>query len=78
MSWADELVRLAIAQGGFAIIAVLIFLAYRKDVKGTADVLIQVVRENTASNTELIGMVRALHARLDGDAPVAVKHRDRS
>jgi len=54
-----------ITQGGFAALAVWIFIAYRKDVKGTADVLMQVVRENTASNVEMIALLRALHARLD-------------
>ena len=62
-----EFWRQIIAQGGATVIAVLIFLAYRKDVKTTADVLIQVVRENTASNVELISLVRALHTRLDKD-----------
>lgn len=64
-----EFWRSVISQGGAAAIAVLIFLAYRKDVKTTADVLIQVVRENTASNTELIALVRALHERLDHEQP---------
>jgi len=41
------------------------FHIYRKDIKGTADVLIQVVKENTKSNVEMIALLRALHARLD-------------
>lgn len=54
-----------LAQGGATTIAALVFLVYRKDMKGTADVLIQVVRENTASNTRLIALLEALHARID-------------
>lgn len=60
--WAGVL-----AQGGATVIAVLIFLAYRKDVKGTADVLILVVRENTASNVEMSALLKALHHRMDLD-----------
>lgn len=60
-----QLWQYVIAQGGWAVVAVLMFMAYRKDIKGTADVLIQVVRENTASNIEMIALLRALHARLD-------------
>ena len=62
-----EFWRAAFAQGGFAILAVMMFLAYRKDVKTTADVLIQVVRENTVSNTKMCALLEALHARLDRD-----------
>ena len=60
-----EVWRFVISQGGFAVLALAIFLAYRKDVKTTAEVLMTVVRENTSSNTELIALLRALHARLD-------------
>lgn len=60
-----DLSRFAISQGGFAVLALLMFLAYRKDVKTTAEVLITVLRENTASNVELITLMRAFHERLD-------------
>jgi flagellar motor component MotA len=60
-----QLWQYIITQGGWAVVAGLMFLAYRKDVKGTADVLMQVVRENTASNVEMIALLRALHARFD-------------
>ncbi len=65
MDPVNELVRLAINQGGWAVIAVLVFLAYRKDVKGTADVVVQLTRENTAALTELASLVRAMHNRLE-------------
>lgn len=65
MELGPEFWRGVISQGGATVIAALIFLAYRKDVKSTADVLIQVVRENTMSNAELITLTRALHTRLD-------------
>lgn len=65
MELGPEFWRGVISQGGATLIAALIFLAYRKDVKSTADVLIQVVRENTSSNSELITLTRALHQRLD-------------
>ena len=62
-----EFWRYLAAQGGGTLIAALIFIAYRKDLKNTADVLIQVVRENTASNIEMIALLKALHGRLDRD-----------
>jgi len=71
-----EFWRSVIAQGGATAIAMLLFLAYRKDIKGTADVLIAVVRENTASNTELIALVRALHQRLDTESHARANRRD--
>ena len=64
-----EFWRGVIGQGGATVIAVLVFLAYRKDLKSTADVLMAVVRENTASNVELISLIRSLHQRLDGERP---------
>lgn len=54
----NEIVKIAVQQGGFAIIAILIFMAYRKDVKGTADVVLKVVQDNTASNVELVTLIR--------------------
>ena len=65
----SKLYELLIQQGGFALIAVLVFLAYRKDVKTTAEVLITVVKENTSSNVEMCLLLRALHTRLDHDRP---------
>lgn len=62
-----EIAKLLIAQGGFALIALLIFAAYRKDVlsklgteKGTAEILIQVVKEVTVAVTRLTAVVEAL------------------
>lgn len=66
-----KLYELLVQQGGFALIAVLVFLAYRKDVKTTAEVLISVVKENTASNIEMIALLRALHGRLDHEQSAA-------
>lgn len=56
-----------IEQGGFAVLALVMFIAYRKDIKTTAEVLIQVVRENTASNVELRAEIRAWHERSGDD-----------
>lgn len=60
-----ELVKVAIQQGGFAVLALIFFIAYRKDVKGTADVLISVVIANTAAMTKLSDLITAMHRRLD-------------
>ena len=78
-----EFWRGVIGQGGATIIAVLVFLAYRKDMKGTADVLMTVVRENTASNTELISLLKAMHGRMDREdgqrhAAIQTRSQDRS
>jgi hypothetical protein len=71
-----DLFKLIVAQGGFAIIALLIFVAYRKDIGGTATVLIQVVRDNTASNMELVTLLRALHDRLDNETHTRTPRRE--
>lgn len=70
-----KLYELLVQQGGFALIAVLVFLAYRKDVKTTAEVLITVVKENTASNVEMCSLLRALHGRMDNDRPERAERR---
>lgn len=55
------------------VIAGLIFMVYRKDIrnytelwKAQSSILIDVVKENTSSNTKLITVIEALHRRLDG------------
>lgn len=55
-------------------LAAMIFYFYRKDLnyhleqwKGQAHVLLEVVKENTESNTKLIEVVEALHRRLDSE-----------
>lgn len=63
-----ELVKVAVQQGGFAVLALIMFIAYRKDVKGTADILVSVVVGNTKAMTELTDMVRAMHRRLDRES----------
>lgn len=68
MDYMGELVKIAVQQGGFAVLALIMFIAYRKDVKGTADVLIAVVVANTKALTELTDMVRAMHRRLDRES----------
>lgn len=54
------------------VLAALMFMFYRKDVaqytslwKGQSEALLEVVKENTAAITELAGIVKALHRRLD-------------
>lgn len=54
------------------ILAGMMFFFYRKDVrqhtemwKTQTTLLVEVVRENTSSNTKLIGLFEALHTRLD-------------
>ena len=71
-----EFLRWAIGQGGIAIAFVVLFHFYRKDVQsftsqwqGQSEALIEVVRDNTASNTRLIVLIDALHRRLDRDEP---------
>ena len=62
-----KLAEFMIAQGGFAVLALLMFAAYRKDVRGTADVLIVVVKENTAAFARLTTLMEAFHDRLDNE-----------
>lgn len=58
------------------VLAAFIFIFYRKDLKqssdlwkGQADVLISVVKENTASNTKLITVIEALNLRVTREWP---------
>lgn len=77
--------------GGSASIAGLLFYFYRKDVRGytevwqqTAAMLTAVIEkstsahvENTQSNREMIGLLRAMHRRLDADqVPPSFHSRD--
>ena len=71
----NDVTKLSLSQGGFAVALVLLFHFYRKDLrgyvnlwKGQSEALIEVVKENTASNTQLITIIHALHRRLDRDA----------
>lgn len=73
MDPVNEITRLLVQQGGFAVIAVLIFLAYRKDVKGTAEVVIDVLQKNTATNVELITLVREVYDFLKDSHRSAVR-----
>ena len=57
------------------VLAAFMFVFYRKDVKlytemwrGQSELLVSVVKENTASNVKLITVIDALHRRLDKDA----------
>jgi len=54
------------------VLAAFMFFFYRKDVKqytdlwkGQSEVLIVVVKDNTASNTKLVTVIDALHRRMD-------------
>lgn len=67
-----DFVKWMIGQGGIAIAFVVLFHFYRKDVKsytdqwrGQSEALIEVVKDNTASNTRLIVLIDALHRRMD-------------
>lgn len=69
-----EFVKWLSTLGIGGILAGLMFLFYRKDVKqytelwqSQASILMTVVKENTASNTKLITVIEALHRRLDGN-----------
>ena len=60
------------------ILAAFMFHFYRADVKtytdqwrGQTELLVTVVRENTAANTRLLAVIEALHRRLDREMPRA-------
>lgn len=69
-----EFVKWIATLGVGGVLAAFMFHFYRKDVKeytdlwrGQSEILISVVKENTASNTKLVTVIEALHARLDGE-----------
>ena len=81
MTMDNELFKWLAGLGVGGILAGLIFIAYRKDVKSYTDLwkestgmLIAALKEstaahvmNTASNQEMIGLLRAVHRRLDAE-----------
>lgn len=71
-----EFVKWFATLGVGGILAGVMFMFYRKDVKQYTDlwkeqsgILMAVVKENTASNTKLITVIDALHRRLDREPP---------
>lgn len=63
----SEFVKWLITLGVGGVLAGFMFAFYRKDIKqytelwkASSDVLMQIVKENTASNTKLISMLEAL------------------
>lgn len=69
-----EFIKWFATLGVGGVLAAMMFWFYRRDVanytalwKGQTDILMAVVKENTASNTKLITVIEALHRRLDGD-----------
>lgn len=59
-----EFLKWSIGQGGIAVAFVVLFHFYRKDVKSYTDlwrehsgIMMSVVKENTASNVRLIGLI---------------------
>jgi len=78
-----EFIKWFATLGVGGILAGVMFVFYRRDLrqytdmwKGQSDDLIQVVKENTASNTKLVTVIDALHRRLDL-TEWQEKHRDR-
>jgi len=78
----SDTLKWAIGQGGFAVAFIVLFHFYRKDVKSytdlwrsVSDALIEVVKDNTASNTRLTVLIDALHRRLD-DNHIAHEKRE--
>lgn len=77
----NEFIKWLAGLGVGGVLAGMLFMFYRKDVKQFTDLwkmqsdreaartemLIGVVRENTSSNTQLVEMIRSLHHRLDAD-----------
>lgn len=66
------LLEVVAPMGVGGLLAMAMFLFYRKDVlqvqdfwKGQSEHLLNVVKENTASNVKLVSAVDAFHARLD-------------
>lgn len=67
-----EFVKWFATLGVGGVLAAFMFYFYRRDVaqytslwKGQSDILMNVVKENTASNTKLVTVIEALHRRLD-------------
>ena len=68
-----EFVKWLATLGVGGVLAAFMFHFYRRDVRtytdqwrGQSAMLLEVIKENTASNTKLITVIDALHRRLDG------------
>lgn len=69
-----EFIKWLATLGVGGVLAAFMFHFYRKDVKqftdlwkGQSEMLVQVVKENTASNTKLVTLIDAMHRRLDAE-----------
>lgn len=69
----NEFIKWLATLGVGGALAGFMFMFYRRDVKAytdewrhQSDVLMQVVKENTASNTKLVAVIDALHQRITG------------
>lgn len=75
-----EFIKWFATLGVGGILAAFMFHFYRRDVReyteqwrGQSELLVQVVKENTASNTRLVTVIEALHRRLDSEQPTGRK-----
>jgi len=70
----DEFVKSLASWGVGGVLAGIMFLYYRRDIRSMTDfwkvqteMLVGAVKENTASNVKLISVIDSLHRRLDAN-----------
>lgn len=79
----NEFIKWLAGLGVGGVLAGMLFMFYRKDVKQFTDLwkmqsdreaartemLVDIVKDNTVSNVQLVEMIRSLHRRLDAGEP---------